>query len=297
LTLVATITPKQWEQSMGRRKNSAADDFVELISLMPWWVGVIAALVSYIVFHKVAGMAPGKMLTPADVGAAMQRTVFAGIASAAQYLVPFLCLVGSLTSYLGRRKRRELVSTVAASPDASALNGIFWREFELLVGEAFRLRGYTVDEIGGSAPDGGVDLVLHKAGHTFLVQCKQWRTAVVDVKVVRELYGVIAARKAAGGFVVTSGRFTSAAKDFAKGKWLYLVDGEELHKMIVGVRAARGAAILQASPEPVPTSDQAPECPACSSRMVLRTAQKGATAGSRFWGCSRFPSCRGTRPS
>ena len=29
--------------------------------------------------------------------------------------------------------------------------------------------------------------------------------------------------------------------------------------------------------------------------MVLRTARKGPNAGSQFWGCPRFPSCRGTR--
>ena len=34
-----------------------------------------------------------------------------------------------------------------------------WREFEMLVGEAFRVQGYSVVETGGSA-DGGVDVVL-----------------------------------------------------------------------------------------------------------------------------------------
>ena len=38
-----------------------------------------------------------------------------------------------------------------------------------------------------------------------------------------------------------------------------------------------------------------PTCPKCDSDMVLRTARKGPNAGSQFWGCSRFPSCRGTR--
>ncbi|PKO02867.1 MAG: hypothetical protein CVU43_05930 [Chloroflexi bacterium HGW-Chloroflexi-5] len=26
--------------------------------------------------------------------------------------------------------------------------------------------------------------------------------------------------------------------------------------------------------------------------MVLRTTKKGAHAGEKFWGCSRFPECR-----
>lgn len=38
-----------------------------------------------------------------------------------------------------------------------------------------------------------------------------------------------------------------------------------------------------------------PLCPRCSSPMEQRTAKKGPTAGTRFWGCPSFPSCRGTR--
>jgi restriction system protein len=39
-----------------------------------------------------------------------------------------------------------------------------------------------------------------------------------------------------------------------------------------------------------------PTCPACGKGMILRTAHKGARAGSRFWGCSGYPRCTGTRP-
>jgi len=33
-------------------------------------------------------------------------------------------------------------------------------------------------------------------------------------------------------------------------------------------------------------------CPKCGNDMVLRTAKRGAKAGSKFWGCSGFPNCR-----
>ncbi len=39
----------------------------------------------------------------------------------------------------------------------------------------------------------------------------------------------------------------------------------------------------------------APTCAACGQAMVLRTARKGGRAGSRFWGCSGYPECKGTR--
>nr|WP_307761660.1 restriction endonuclease [uncultured Pseudomonas sp.] len=42
---------------------------------------------------------------------------------------------------------------------------------------------------------------------------------------IREFFGVMAAEGAAGGFVVTSGRYTAEAKDFANGWNIQLVDG------------------------------------------------------------------------
>ncbi len=42
-------------------------------------------------------------------------------------------------------------------------------------------------------------------------------------------------------------------------------------------------------------SYSSPNCPRCGSQMVRRTARRGRNPGSQFWGCSRFPRCRGTR--
>jgi ATP-dependent DNA helicase RecQ len=38
-----------------------------------------------------------------------------------------------------------------------------------------------------------------------------------------------------------------------------------------------------------------PDCPTCSTPMTLRTAKFGKNAGGRFWGCSDYPKCKGTR--
>lgn len=38
-------------------------------------------------------------------------------------------------------------------------------------------------------------------------------------------------------------------------------------------------------------------CPRCGGSMVLRTAKRGRSPGRRFYGCSNYPACRGTRPS
>lgn len=44
-----------------------------------------------------------------------------------------------------------------------------------------------------------------------------------------------------------------------------------------------------------PSSSSVPTCPQCGSRMVRRLAKRGRNSGNYFWGCSRFPQCRGTR--
>jgi len=36
-----------------------------------------------------------------------------------------------------------------------------------------------------------------------------------------------------------------------------------------------------------------PQCPRCSGPMVRRTAKSGENAGKEFWGCIKFPACRG----
>src|SRR5262245_30653988 len=36
-------------------------------------------------------------------------------------------------------------------------------------------------------------------------------------------------------------------------------------------------------------------CPDCNSAMRLLTARRGRNAGNQFWGCLRYPVCRGKR--
>lgn len=44
-------------------------------------------------------------------------------------------------------------------------------------------------------------------------------------------------------------------------------------------------------PDKVP--DSLPRCPKCGSEMILRTAKRGDNQGGKFWGCSKYPECRG----
>jgi restriction system protein len=292
-----------------RRKSSFAEDLIDLVAMLPWYVGVLAAGISCLLLHSAAGSAVPVVTKPGDMAGVMIDAVWRGLANFAQYVIPFLCLIGAGVSAWRRRVRRALVDNATTSPASSVLEGMTWQEFELLVGEGFRLQGYSVLESGGGGADGGVDLVLRKGGEKFLVQCKQWHAFKVGVQVVRELYGAMAAKGAAGGFVVTSGQFTQDAKDFAQGRNVTLVDGPMLHKMLQQARGSRAGQTPSGPPTPRPAASKAtvsaqapqpsatstvPACPRCSQPMVRRTAKKGANAGKDFWGCSHYPRCRGT---
>ena len=133
-------------------------------------------------------------------------------------------------------------------------------------------------------PDGGVDLRLRKNGQVVFMQCKYWKARSVGVKVVHELYGLMAAKNVKQGIVVTYGEFTSEATAFAKANAIALIDGPKLTQMIASVQQNGN---LEAQPE-VPRA-----CPKCGSEMVLRVANKGPHSGKRFWCCSKFPDCRG----
>lgn len=285
---------------------------MELVALLPWWAGVALGMVSFVLLHQLAEQPVAAVTQPSQVGAMAVQTIWKTLAGVGQYLVPLLCFVAAGMSAWRRKLRQRLVNGVVQNPASDALEGMGWREFELLVGEGFRLQGYQVVEAGGGGPDGGVDLVLSRPGFNgaekFLVQCKQWRAFKVGVDVVRALYGVMAARGAAGGFVVTSGRFTDEAVRFAEGRNVTLLDGLELHALLRDTKAsgvrppASGAVKPAAAPATQPASAQArvqaevPSCPLCAKPMQQRIAKRGANAGGAFWGCTGYPACRGTRP-
>lgn len=272
-----------------------------IVARLPWWVGAVLAVASYVLLHAVARQ-------PVAVGArglSVTSLMYQGLASAGQYVLPIIFLGAAAISAWRNRRAKALLAEARERAPVAAIDGMSWAQFETLVGAVFREMGYRVVETGGGGADGGVDLVLHKGKETFLVQCKQWRASKVGVAVVRELYGVMTARGAAGGFVVTSGSFTDDAKAFADGRHIHLVDGRRVQAWVARQRASAPAPAPAAVPAPrsagpvvAPVAAAAaaePACPVCGSAMVRRVAQRGARAGESFWGCSRYPSCRGTR--
>jgi restriction system protein len=277
---------------MGRRKGELTL-LMEGASKWPWKVSAALVPLSYLVCHLAVMLSahPASPANTKDLGPVVIGAGIHAFASLLQYVFPAIFLVAAAISFARRSRSASLLNHVQndSTFDVSTLS---WQEFEQLVGEGFRYRGFQVSDRGGASPDGGVDLVMARGYERFLVQCKQWRAKSVGVSVVRELYGVMAAERVAGGYVVTSGTFTRDAKGFASGRNIELVDGKGLDALLWdGKRSRSAVAVTQVAASVVPSK---PLCPSCKTPMVFRTAKQGSRKGSSFWGCAQYPKCRQT---
>lgn len=263
---------------MAKRNRS----FIEDLARLPWWVSVVLAAIAY--FSMKYGIPAIKF----------QNSFHAGMAKAAPGLAPFLAvvlLVPAAISVFNSRRRGPLLEK---QEGIGGIRSIAWREFEELVGEAYKRLGYSVTATGGGGADGGVDLILTKNGEELFIQCKHWKLEKIGVKVVRELYGVVAAEGASGGIVISSGAFTREARDFAIGKPMELIEGTTLARMVEEVK--KEPSLININPISFGVQRTVNRCPLCGDEMVLRTARKGPKAGEKFWGCSSYPECRGKKP-
>ncbi|ASK98518.1 restriction endonuclease [Xanthomonas campestris pv. merremiae] len=277
---------------MGRRKKQSG---FEALAALPWPLGLVAGIVGYLVVRYGIGWwfsHQGGMLSQ---GFAQQSSgAFAPLA----WMLLGICWLAALCSYLGSRSRRRFLET-RTTLESLAAGG--WRQFEQLVGEAFRRQGYSVEETGLGGADGGIDLMLRKDGRRTLVQCKQWKRQQVGVSVVREMYGLLTHHQAHAVKIACIGTYTKDAERFAEGKPIELIGGEELLDMIQAVQqqATAQPTAISARIEPVFGSADStasakiatPSCPRCGSALVQRRNRR---TGENFLGCSQFPRCRGT---
>ncbi len=298
---------------MGRRHGSILDDLI----ILPWWVSVVCSAAAFVMLRFVVPLfnPPG----PATSSNYALKGILGGFSAAAPFVALFLLIPAPIAAFRQRRDRRLLDS----QGGLATIRALSWQRFETLVGEAYRRQGYTVSRAtGDGGPDDGVDLILKKDGSIVLVQCKQWKAWRVGVPVVREMFGVMTARRAHRGIIVTSGNFTEEARNFAGGKPIDLIEGPQLTALIRAVQAAstpvsqhtqRHAPLIAATSiqssthsatasentKPLVPSTPGPTkaCPKCGATMVLRTAKQGPSAGQQFWGCSQFPRCRATMPA
>ncbi len=226
---------------------------------------------------------------------------------------------------LGRRAQDAQATRAArVARTAQTVEQLLQPEFEHLTVEALKLRGYHPAAPAGAQALPGRDIVLVKREQKFLARCQHWNAYKVSVDAVQDFVRTVAAQGAAGGFIVTAGRFTKEAGGLARGKPLRLIGGSACVALLQRARMARQAAMTAAPwaglqtaqgnprpdeppqillPAPAPAAPFTrpgrppllpwPACPVCQAAMIQRGAVLGRAGARHLWGCSAFPICKG----
>ena len=167
--------------------------------------------------------------------------------------IAFAIAVAWLEPRLNSVYRRHLLEWTTDLRQLSAT------EFEWLVGEIFRRDGWAVRETGrADAPDGNVDLELHRGDERRIIQCKRWTSRVVGVDEIRKFAGTLLRERLPGesGVFVTFSDFNSDARAEAKAIGLTLIDRPALLTRLDEVR-------------------HGPACPECRRPMRLVRSRQG----------------------
>jgi restriction system protein len=113
-----------------------------------------------------------------------------------------------------------------------------WDDFEHLVRQLFEWEfgqnGVEV-KVTRASRDRGVDAIMFDPdplrGGKYVLQAKRY-TRPVDVAAVRDLYGTLVNEGANRGILVTTSSYGADSYEFAKGKPISLVDGQNLVAML-----------------------------------------------------------------
>jgi restriction system protein len=99
-----------------RKKSGLADAVVDITALLPWWVGVALAVLSYLLLHSIA-IRPVGTLEPGQLGGFAVKAIWRGLATAGQYVLPFFCLFGAGISAYKRHRSKKLIHSAVKRID------------------------------------------------------------------------------------------------------------------------------------------------------------------------------------
>lgn len=266
----------------------------------PWQLGVTVA---GLVYASVKWLVPLLFGSPALLPLANALSEYATLAALPFLFVAFIAFLRGKSASAAASSRQPSLRTppnagsgrypaLAVPPSEWSpvlLRSLEWKRFEMVCAEYFRLLGKRVETVS-HGPDGGIDARVYARDSNvmkFAIQCKAW-DGLVDVKPIRELFGVMAHESAGKGIFMATSGFTEEARQFAaehKDK-LFLIDGEKLISMISKLPDEKRKKLLEFAIEGDYTT---PTCASCGIKMVRRSGK-----GGMFWGCANYPGCRTT---
>jgi restriction system protein len=183
---------------------------------------------------------------------------------------------------------RSKVDTGRWTPEL--LKRLEWRRFEELCAAYFEALGFRAD-LAGAGADGGAVINLYEEGSAstaILVQCSPWNPYRVGIKPVRGLHGAMTSGNVGEGVLVTSGKFTREARDFADQQRISLIDGDELVAEITALLPEKALVLLKLATQ---GDFRTPTCPSCVIKMIPR---RTTAHGRTYWGCRNYPGCKHT---
>ena len=153
------------------------------------------------------------------------------------------------------------------------IRSLEWKRLEELCDNYFKTKGWTTQP-ANFGPDGGVDIFLYGRDASKplgIVQCKAWGSAVVSVKEIRELFGIMTDIGSTLGIFITTSSYSEDAKRFASDKHIKLMDAAHLLELIKALPEEQQQALLTAT---TAGDYRTPSCPTCGIKLVWRVSQK-----------------------
>lgn len=315
---------------MARKRTSLIEDLIDIFSKMPWWVGLVMALVSYLILHQISIRPAVTVTAPGQLGAAATGGLFRVLAMFGQFVLPFAFGLGALISAFnslsekktlapaarrtagsivqGERKSSDLGSRsvkpetidlpVPVSPRSQVDNSwtleilvaLEWKRFETVCAEYLRLIGYEPKETRIGA-DGGVDIWIYKQG-------EERPFAIVQCKAWNSYkVGIKPVRELYGVMAaekVVNGLFITSGSLTSEA--LAFAEGKLLslfsgQEFLSKIRQLSEEDQKRLLAIALEGDYRTPTCPQCGVKMTLRQGGDGRRA---FWGCVKFPKCRAT---
>ncbi len=187
-------------------------------------------------------------------GESMDSLFFPEPTNTTVFLLTGVALI-TLRFYLRARHHRRFKQKVGGVGSIDDMLKLTPREFEEMVVELYLMAGHAAKRTGATG-DHGIDVVVNaKNGEKWVVQCKRW-TGYVGEPVIRDFYGAMQHEKADKGTIITTGRFSRKAREWARGKPLNLSDGEHLLHLWKRASKRAKAQSTEKTASPIQTFDR-----------------------------------------
>ena len=118
---------------MPRRKSSNFDLLVQL----PWWIGISLALATFVATHWI--------IPNIEFAGWINQGLAKGAPGVGKMFSLLFLIAGILSAFTSWTKKKQLDKQTGIN----SIRSLGWKQFEELVGEAYRRQGYKVTENSG----------------------------------------------------------------------------------------------------------------------------------------------------